>query len=215
MTAGGPDERPPEDPDELRQGRDRVPFWARLPRRFRVGAVVLVVAVAAAAIAVEVGRSRPPGGSAGPALPMPGTTRTATPGAAPATFAVGALCPPVTDHATTLLLSFTLVNLTAAPATVVRIEPFLPLQGLDTVSINIAGGGCDEHRAAPAGLDVRPGQSLRVTFRLLLRPTCPQPLPVQARVDVRTSAQDVVTEIVPVYADLGSIAFDSCASAGG
>lgn len=212
MTAGGPDERPPEDPDEISQGRDRVPFWGRLPHRLRLGAVVLAVAVAAAAIAVEVGRSRPPGGSAGRS---PGSTRTATPGAAPATFAVGALCPPVTDHATTLLLSFTLVNLTAAPVTVVRIEPYLPLQGLDTVSINIAGGGCDEHHAAPAGLEVPPGQSLRVTFRLLLRPTCPQPLPVQARVDVRTSAQDVVTEIVPVYADLGSIAFNTCPSAGG
>ena len=212
MIPGGPDERPPEDPDEISQGRDRVPFWGRLPRRLRLGAVVAVVAVVASAIAVEVGRSRPPGGSA---RRTPGTTTTATPGAAPATFAVGTLCPPVTDHATTLLLSFTLVNLTAAPVTVVRIEPHLPLQGLDTVSINIAGGGCDEHRAAPAGLDVRPGQSLRVTFRLLLRQTCPQPLPVQARVDVRTSAQDVVTEIVPVYADLGGIAFDTCPSAGG
>ena len=134
-------------------------------------------------------------------------------GPQPQYFDVGTICPAVTDRVHTLLLSFTLTNITTATVTVERVEPVLPLQGLRTVSIDIAGGTCDEHRGAPTALEVPAGTALLVTFRFLLPATCPKPLPVQVRVDVR-SGSAVLTTVVPLYNDLGAVNFDTCPSAG-
>lgn len=199
-----------EAPDLLGHGSDEPPGYVRLPTPppwLRILAAALVVVLAGAVLLHQQRKHA--------VRPSPQPTTTTSPGDfPPGFFNVGTICTPLTDGINTLVLSFTLTNISPSTATVVRVEPVLPLQGLTTASIDIAGGTCTERAGAPTLLEVDPGASLLVSFRFLLpQGQCPKPLPVQARVDVRTVAA-VITDVVPVYPDLGSIDFASCHASG-
>ena len=192
--------------EEIGQGPDGAPVLARLPVPpwwARVLAAVVVALLGWALLVHQARHAKPAVASAAPsASPSPTAPVVAD-------FNLGTLCRPVTDGRTTLLVSFTVINLSPATVRVTGIEPVLPLGGLRVVSSDVASGSCGAPRVAPAGLDVVSGASLLVTFRFLLPPGCPQALPVQAGVKVQTQA-GVVADVVPVYPDLGSIAFHTC-----
>jgi len=137
---------------------------------------------------------------------------------------VVAICPPVTDGAHALVVSFVLRNVSAVPVTVRSVQPLLPLGGLDTVAIDISGGSCAATSGAPGGLDLAAGGDLVVSFRFLLPGTCPQALPIRARTvvlvspassgnPVDTAGVRTVGDDLPVFNDLGPIRFSTCPSA--
>jgi hypothetical protein len=196
--------------EEIGQGPDRPPVLARLPVPpwwARVLAAVVVALLGGALLLHQARHAKPKGPSTAPSAASSGSPSPTAP--VVADFNLGTFCKPVTDGRTTLLLAFTVINLSQATAKVTGVEPVLPLGGLRVVSTDVSGGSCGAPRVAPAGLDVVSGGSLLVTFRFLLPPGCPQPLPVQVAVQVQTQA-GVVADVVPVYPDLGSIAFHTC-----
>ncbi len=204
--------------EEIGQGPDRPPVLARLPLPpwwARVVAAVVVVVLGGALLLHQTRHAKPRGPSTAPsAAPSAGSSAASSGSASPtapvvADFNLGTFCKPVTDGRTTLVVAFTVINLSQATAKVTGVEPVLPLGGLRVVSTDVSGGSCGAPRVAPAGLDVVSGASLLVTFRFLLPPGCPQALPVQVAVQVQTQA-GVVADVVPVYPDLGSIAFHTC-----
>ena len=196
--------------EEIGQGPDRPPVLARLPVPpwwARVLAAVVVAVLAGALLVHQARHAKPALRSAAPSATSPGSPSPTAP--VVADFNLGTLCRPVTDGRTTLLVSFTVINLGQATAKVTGVEPVLPLGGLRVVSTDVASGDCGAPRVAPAGLDVVSGGSLLVSFRFLLPAGCPQALPVQVGIQVQTRT-GVVADVVPVYPDLGSIAFHTC-----
>jgi hypothetical protein len=126
------------------------------------------------------------------------------------TLTLGRICTPVTDGRRTLALSFTLVNESSIAITLIDVEPVLPIGGLQPRRPNTAGGTCEHpDTQAPGGL-LAPGATQLITLRFGLPEQCPQPFPVQARINLRAQ-QMVGMTTVAVYRDLGAIDFDSCA----
>jgi hypothetical protein len=223
---GGARDEIGNEPDELGRGPSRTaaappsrwaswaawPFWARA-----LAGAGLIAGAIGYGLLRGYGKPHAPIPSPIPSAP----TASAAP-ALPGTYVrVSRICQPVTDHRHVLTLSFLLTNVADVPVTVSAVQPLLPLGGLDTVSIDIAGGTCSAPEVAPAGLDLPIGDSLLVTFRFLLPATCPQPLPVQVRALVvsgpassgnQPGAPGVTTtrNDLPLFPDLGAIPFDSC-----
>jgi hypothetical protein len=185
------------------------------PRHARVALLVLVVAAVVVAGVVSLRRGvepvqvEPPAGPPAVQMPPPPGQLAPPTGALPA-LSVGELCRPVrTDGRTRLGVSFTLVNTLDNPVTLVRVEPVFPLRGLRALSTEIRSGSC----AAP-GPPVRTGEirghgTVLAVFLLGLPPTCPAPLPVQARVAERRGTSPVVAT-VPLLNDLGTLHFTTC-----
>lgn len=122
---------------------------------------------------------------------------------------IGQVCAPVTDHSTSLTLTFQLINFGSDTVTVTSVKALLPLRGLHPTGPVTAGGDCAHPGTAPVGGLLFPGQKQLFTMHFRLPRSCPQPLPVQAVVRLRVG-QMVGTTTVPVMSDLGSIRFDSC-----
>jgi hypothetical protein len=202
-------------PDWARSG------WARALAGVVVAGVLLVALWQAGGLGSAASKPAPstrPSAAAEPAGPAE-----AQPSLLPQDFvAVGEICPPVTDGSHTLVVSFTLKNISSVPVTVRSVQPLLPLRGLDAVSTDIAGGTCAQTTGAPANLVLPVGDNLVVTFRFLLPDTCPKPYPIEAKTQVLVApvggspqpsgapALSLHESDVGVFDDLGAIHFDTC-----
>jgi hypothetical protein len=144
--------------------------------------------------------------------PPPGQLEPAPTESLPAVPAllVGEVCQPLrTDGRSRLDVTFTLVNTTVRPVTLIRIKPVFPLSGLRELSTEYRSGTC----AAPgdplrAG-DVPVGGTMLVVLRLALPPTCPAPYPVEADLTERRGAR-TVTAGIHLLSDLGGVHFTTC-----
>jgi CDGSH-type Zn-finger protein len=229
------------EPEQLSSGPEREPRWsprgqlpgrlvalrsrlavARWVRARRVRAAASLVVVAATGFWLVDASPEPGAGASGPRS-TPSAGASGTPGQQ--YVEVGEICPPVTDGLHTLVVSFTLRNISTVPVTVRSVQPLLPLAGLDTVATDISGGTCSATTGAPADLDLPAGGSLVVTFRFLLPGTCPQALPILARTKILVGPASsgnfqgapgvsVVQNDVGVLDDLGAIRFADCPAAG-
>ena len=122
---------------------------------------------------------------------------------------IGGMCPAVTDGAKTLIVSFTLVNISTMDVVLMDVKPVLPVGGLRSLGANRAGGTCEHPATEAVGGLLTPGESQLITMRFRLPKVCPQAYPLQSRVRLVVN-QMVGTTTVPVYSDLGVITFDSC-----
>jgi hypothetical protein len=126
-------------------------------------------------------------------------------------LAIGFVCAASTDGRTSLTVSFEVVNISSNDVTVLTVNPLLPLNGLRPVGKATAGGNCARPGSDPVGGLLPAGEQRLFTMRFRLPKECPQPLPVQASVNLRVG-QMVGTTTVPIFADLGAVKFDSCPS---
>ena len=122
---------------------------------------------------------------------------------------IGGICPAVTDGAKTLIVAFTLVNISTMDVTLIDVKPVLPAGGLRLLGANRAGGTCDHPGTEAVGGLLTPGETQLITVRFRLPKVCPQAYPLQSRVRL-VANQMVGTTTVPVFSDLGLITFDSC-----
>jgi hypothetical protein len=120
------------------------------------------------------------------------------------------VCEPVrTDGHSRLDVSFTVVNTTPRPVTLVRITPLFPLSGLRALGTDYRTGSCAAPGPVAHSRDLRSGGSLLVRLRLALPPTCPAPYPIEADLTERRDGR-TVTAGVHLLSDLGGIHFTTC-----
>jgi hypothetical protein len=108
-----------------------------------------------------------------------------------------------------LQLGIEVTNVSATAITLRRVEVVLPMGGLKPASQ--AWGPCSELPPAALlqGTTLPAGASawFTVTFHVLVR--CPQPLPVQFRLDYDVRGRPAATSL-PGFDDLGQVAYTGC-----
>jgi hypothetical protein len=175
---------------EMRRGGERRPwaFWL----------AVVAIAAAVAGLAWHQRRAPDPG-------PAP------SPSAVAGRMVVTEVCPVATDQHRTLSVSFRLTNGLGVPV-LVRAEPVLVLGGLRPVRTLMTSGHCDQPLDTRADGSLAPGDTMLVIFQFEVPAgTCPQPVPVAARLTVESDGGEQVTE-TRILPDLGGVPFDSCPS---
>jgi hypothetical protein len=123
------------------------------------------------------------------------------------------ICPPSTNHKTTLDVSAVLENDTAVPEHIVILSAALQGGGLTEKSVVIRSGTCQHpigKGVAARGQLLVPNSATLVTLHLGLPTGCPQPYPVSLDVTLSIGG-NVRSELVRLFNDLGGVAFDSCA----
>jgi hypothetical protein len=120
------------------------------------------------------------------------------------------ICPIVTDHRTTMEISFVLENITPVRVIITRVTPVLPLKGFRPTGVELQFGLCKD-RAKPALLEPRlaAGGAVLVTLSFALPDTCPAPYPILLRVMLTIDGQRRVEDL-PLLSDLGGVRFDTC-----
>jgi hypothetical protein len=122
------------------------------------------------------------------------------------------ICPIGTDGHRSVAVSFRLANHLGTPVLLRRADPVLALGGLRPVRTLLTSGTCEQPLDTHADGSLAPGDALLVIFEFEVPPgTCPQPLPVGARLTVEAGGADRISEI-PVRVDLGGMPFDTCPS---
>lgn len=156
----------------------------------------------------------------------PGTALTPAPTRSPAAsvppipvLALGDVCRPVRATGPNALdVSFSLRNNSAAPATLVSVEPRLPLDGLLERGYTIRTGTCAERgptvtdsrleRVSP--VTVPPAGWVVATLHFALPDECPKPYPVQAVVTELANADLSLSTRYPLLNDLAEVSFPNC-----
>jgi hypothetical protein len=121
----------------------------------------------------------------------------------------GRICQAVAKGPSTLEISFTLVNVSSTEVTLIDVQPVARVGGLRPLGPKLAGGTCEDPGREPLGGLLGPGDTQLITMRFQMPKTCPQPPPGPAQVGVRATMM-VGTTTVPVFANLGSVTFESC-----
>lgn len=119
------------------------------------------------------------------------------------------VCPVSTDRRAVLTVSFVLVNLSAGPVTLERVDPVLPVPLVRADGVTIRSGRCAAAGAVTRERTLLPRGGLLVSLRLRFT-ECPTPAPVQVNVRERTADDRVLTQGHMVRNDLGGTAFDPC-----
>ncbi len=185
-------------------------------RRWAVVAVVVVAGLVWFALSSP--PSNPQRGLSG--SPIPSTSAPAPepqrPGVADAELVFGELCSPVVAD-DRLTLTFTLINPTPVDLVLLSIEPDLPSGGLtlEASAIFLDLGPCGRRGGQIGSLEggrVPAGGVLLATFVFGLPESCPWPIPVGAAVISRVFdvSQSGSRYVIPLYADLEGIDFDTC-----
>jgi hypothetical protein len=193
---------------------DEVSGGPDAPGRGRAALVVLV-AVAVAALAVTALRRGVD--SPDTALPTRSPAASVPP---PPSLALDQVCRPVRVTGPDALdVSFSLRNNTGAPATLVSVEPRLPLAGLLERGYTIRSGGCpatggtltDSRLERSDPVTVPPIGSVVATLHFALPDECPKPYPVQVVVtELPEPAAPTVNTPYTLLADLGEVSFPNC-----
>jgi hypothetical protein len=201
--------------EELAQGGDGGPSrlgplaWVVIAL-ICVGGGVLLLSGHGGGTSAATGSATPPAPTSSAAQPHPSLVQDA-PDDPRLTVNIGAVCPASTDGRKRLRVSFELVNLGANDVTLLGVKPLLPLHGLQPVGTATSGGSCAQPGTGASGGLLPAGEKRLFTMHFRLPKSCPQPFPVQASVRLRVD-QMVGTTTVPVFADLGSVEFDTCPS---
>lgn len=193
--------------EEISQGDEPGPV-SRRPRWLTAVGVVVVLVAAGIALHSEADRRAR---AADDAARRAAAARPTPPRlASGSSLAIGALCAPQTDHHTSLALPFTLLPRGDQKVTLESVRPVLPLDGLTLLATELSSGSCGTPGTTTGPPPLAVTAQLLVTFTFSLPPTCPQPLPVGVRLDARQGEGGVITTELPLYVDLGGIAFDTC-----
>jgi hypothetical protein len=184
-------------------------------------ALVILAAVVVAALAVAALRRgvEPP-----EAAPLPIRSPAASTPPTPA-LALGDVCRPVKATGPNGLdVSFSLRNNSRAPATLVSVEPRLPLAGLLERGYTIRSGTClpslptvtgptltDSRLGRAHPVVVAPAGWVVATLHFALPDECPKPYPVQVVVtDLPDPTAPSISTTYPLLADLGEVSFPNC-----
>jgi hypothetical protein len=174
-----------------------------------IAAAVVVAGVIALRRGVDPVAVPPPASPPAAQLPSPPGQLAQPAGPLPA-LALDEVCLPArTDGRTRLDVSFILRNILDQPVTLTEVVPVFPLPGPRGLGTEVRSGSCAAPGAPVRTDEIRGRGTVLVVFRLALPPTCPAPLPVQARVAERRGTHSVKAT-VPLLNDLGSMRFTTC-----
>jgi hypothetical protein len=135
-------------------------------------------------------------------------------------IAFGDVCRPIrTAGPDALDISFSLRNNSSRPATLVAVDPLLPLNGLLERGYTIRAGTCpatgrtltDNRLGRARPVEVEPAGWVVATLHFALPPGCPAPYPVQAVVyEMSGPGAAPISTRYPVLPDLGEVRFPNC-----
>ena len=179
--------------------------------------MILVVVVVAALAVTALRRGVDSPGSRDTALP----TRSPAASVPPVpSLALDQVCRPVRVTGPNALdVSFSLRNNSDVPATLVSVEPRLPLAGLLERGYTIRSGRCpatggtltDSRLERSDPVQVPPIGSVVATLHFALPDECPKPYPVQVVVtELPERAAPTINTPYTLLADLGEVSFPNC-----
>jgi hypothetical protein len=185
----------------------------RASRPGRVALVALAAVVVAAVVVPALRRGVEPPDPAPLPVRSPAASIPPTP-----SLALGDVCRPIRATGPNALdVSFSLRNNSDAPATLVSVEPRLPLAGLLERGYTIRSGTCAENgrtvtdsrleRVHP--IQVPPTGWVVATLHFALPDECPKPYPVLTIVTESRDGEPIRTRY-PLLADLAEVAFPNC-----
>ncbi|HEY6747986.1 MAG TPA: hypothetical protein VI357_20010 [Mycobacteriales bacterium] len=196
---------------------DEVSGGPAAPGRGRAALVILVAVVFAvlAVTALRRGVDSPETALTPPPTRSPAASVPPTPA-----LALGDVCRPARVTGPNALdVSFSLRNNSSAPATLVSVEPRLPLAGLLERGYTIRSGTCaqdgrtvtDSRLERVNPIQVPPAGWVVATLHFALPDTCPKPYPVQAVVtELPEPDAPTISTPYPLLPDLGDVSFPSC-----
>jgi hypothetical protein len=124
------------------------------------------------------------------------------------------VCPVVTDHRTTMTVSFTMQDITPVREVVRSVTSQDQVLGPRATGVSIRPGSC----AAASGQPTPPGNQVLdpggeelVSLTYALPKTCPAPFPVQVSVGLSIADQPRAEQLV-LLSDLSGVSFTTCAS---
>ncbi len=187
------------------------------PGRGRAALVVLAAVVVAvlAVTALRRGVDSPDTALTPPPTRSPAASVPPTP-----SLALGDVCRPVRATGPNALdVSFSLRNNSSAPATLLSVEPRLPLAGLLERGYTIRSGNCpatgrtvtDSRLERVDPVTVPPTGWVVATLHFALPKECPKPYPVQAVVtELPDPNAPSISTRYPLLNDLGEVSFPNC-----